>query len=1086
MALANTGIQLLRRGSRVLLVDWDLEAPGLDKYYSQINAISIPGMAIKKPKDSMGLLGLLNDTLISLPRGAKNYEWKNRCMDVFIPEQLDQDLAPAVGKNGQGVLHVLASGINGGDYATRLHSFSWSEFFKNGGGQCLEGLRNQWRKEYDFVLIDSRTGLTDSGGICTVQMPDILVFVFTANQQSLEDGLTFIDGVQESRADFAFERAPLTVVPLLARWEGDKEVDLADSWLERLQELLKPLVDTWLPSTVPTRRLLERLRVPHVARFGFGEPLPVLTHSLSDPDRPGIAYDLLSELLADRFKNAGHIIAPELFLVTLPPDTFRDQIYLSYRHDDAGDAGGRAWDWLRIGFGREHVMKNTSTKGAGKWREKIDLALKKSIAFVAVIDSNWACQDNLDRLNDPNDFVRYEIEKALEIANENELTIVPLYVEGATANGIPVDMLPASLKPLINDWNTFRLTEDNWHEDVMQLLDSISFAANISVRHDLREWLTLMFKAERSLATLTSISNSSPTKQKAKLSFIDSIARQIPLATPPARSALKETLQALDAGRSNLFEELLDLESPEHLLVAYEQQLLVAKARLEYDPTNTQWQRDLDHTYLKIGDLIKSQGDGAGALAAYQAGLAIAKGLAKRDPANTQWQRDLSVSNNKIGDVLVAQGYGPGALAAYQAGLTIREGLAKRNPANTQWQRDLSVSHERIGDVLVSQGDGAGALAAYEAGLSIREGLAKRDPANTQWQRDLSVSHDRIGDVLVAQGDGAEALAAYQAGLTIREGLAKRDPANTQWQRDLVESKIKIGDVLVAQGDGSGALAAYQAGLAIAEGLASRDPVNTQWQRDLSLSHDRIGDVLVARGDGPGALEAYQAGLAIAEGLARRDPANTQWQRDLSVSRDRIGNVLVAQGDGPGALAAYEAGLAIREGLAKRDPANTQWLRDLSVSNNKIGDVLVSQGDGPGALAAYQADLAIAEGLAKRDPTNTECQRDLFVSKAKIGDVLVAQGDGPGALAAYQAGLAIAEGLAKRDPANTQWQVDIAVSCAKLGSLESLLSIQERREYLSRGLALLTELKQASRLYTSQDWTGFFEEALHSLIRGRH
>jgi tetratricopeptide (TPR) repeat protein len=97
------------------------------------------------------------------------------------------------------------------------------------------------------------------------------------------------------------------------------------------------------------------------------------------------------------------------------------------------------------------------------------------------------------------------------------------------------------------------------------------------------------------------------------------------------------------------------------------------------------------------------------------------------------------------------------------------------------------------------------------------------------------------------------------------------------------------------------------------------------------------------------------------------------------------------------------------------------------------------------------------------------------------GDVLVAQGDGPGALAAYQASLAIREGLAKRDPANTGWQVDVAVSCSNLGSLDSLLSIQERQEYLSRGLNLLTTLKQAGRLHANQDWTGWFDNALRSL-----
>jgi tetratricopeptide (TPR) repeat protein len=153
----------------------------------------------------------------------------------------------------------------------------------------------------------------------------------------------------------------------------------------------------------------------------------------------------------------------------------------------------------------------------------------------------------------------------------------------------------------------------------------------------------------------------------------------------------------------------------------------------------------------------------------------------------------------------------------------------------------------------------------------------------------------------------------------------------------------------------------------------------------------------------------------------------------------------------------------IQQAKAAQDPPLESW------GLNGRGDVLVAQGDGPGAPAAYQAGLAIAAGLAKRDPANTQWQRELSVSHGLIGNVLSAQGDGPGALAAYQAGLEIAEGLAMRDPANTGWQVDIAVLCSKLGSLDSLLSIQERQEYLSRGLNLLTTLKQAGRLHANQD-----------------
>ena len=75
----------------------------------------------------------------------------------------------------------------------------------------------------------------------------------------------------------------------------------------------------------------------------------------------------------------------------------------------------------------------------------------------------------------------------------------------------------------------------------------------------------------------------------------------------------------------------------------------------ERDPGNTRWQRDLSISHHNIGDVLRSQGDTAGALTAYQAGLAIAERLSERDPGNTGWQRDLSVSCWKIGEMMEAE-----------------------------------------------------------------------------------------------------------------------------------------------------------------------------------------------------------------------------------------------------------------------------------------------------------------------------------------------------------------------------------------------------------------------------------------------
>jgi len=79
--------------------------------------------------------------------------------------------------------------------------------------------------------------------------------------------------------------------------------------------------------------------------------------------------------------------------------------------------------------------------------------------------------------------------------------------------------------------------------------------------------------------------------------------------------------------------------------------------------------------------------------------------LAEQDPTNASWQRDLSVSHNKVGDVLRSQGDAAGALSAYRDSLAIAERLAEQDPTNASWQRDVSVSCYKIADLLERMGD---------------------------------------------------------------------------------------------------------------------------------------------------------------------------------------------------------------------------------------------------------------------------------------------------------------------------------------------------------------------------------------------
>jgi hypothetical protein len=106
----------------------------------------------------------------------------------------------------------------------------------------------------------------------------------------------------------------------------------------------------------------------------------------------------------------------------------RDHLFISYRRDDARGASGRLYDWLRIGFGREHVFRDVHSIGVGKWRDKIDGALTRSAVCVAVIGPRWTNDDNLSRLHDESDMVRHELATALA---SGEITMVPTLVEAS-------------------------------------------------------------------------------------------------------------------------------------------------------------------------------------------------------------------------------------------------------------------------------------------------------------------------------------------------------------------------------------------------------------------------------------------------------------------------------------------------------------------------------------------------------------------------------------------------------------------------------------------------------------------------------
>ena len=180
MALANIAWILACNRRRVLVIDWDLEAPGLHRYFR-------PFLIDKELGSSEGLIDLVvayaDHAIHPLDEAAKpDTEWYLPFADVtpYILS-LNFEHFPEGGK-----IDFLPAGRQSSTYAISVNSFNWQNFYDRlGGGGFLEAVKLGLRADYDYVLIDSRTGVSDTAGICTVQMPDTLAVCFTYNNQSI-------------------------------------------------------------------------------------------------------------------------------------------------------------------------------------------------------------------------------------------------------------------------------------------------------------------------------------------------------------------------------------------------------------------------------------------------------------------------------------------------------------------------------------------------------------------------------------------------------------------------------------------------------------------------------------------------------------------------------------------------------------------------------------------------------------------------------------------------------------------------------------------------------------------------------------
>jgi len=327
MALMNVAYTLAGRGRHVLVVDMDLEAPGLSGFLHRSGELAEPEAA--HPKDILTLLG---EATRALRAGGAVEEIAHRLPPLAhyirtVAEKKLEALQPKLGKLGR--LDVLGTDPER-DYMGRLaqlglkglpqgqlialsrllhHYLKAQRFAHRPLG--VETFEPPLETPYDYVLVDSRTGITEIGGLCVGPLADRLVVITGLNDQNVHGTLEFLEeaGIQpkpRSKDDKA--------------WDDADAVGVAGADNPSLGPKPTILVATPVPAgeiTYKRQRLgeLEKLLGIHPVSLSY-HPLMALMESVFVRDYPeeylageykGLATSLMAQIGDDSQRLASEV-----------------------------------------------------------------------------------------------------------------------------------------------------------------------------------------------------------------------------------------------------------------------------------------------------------------------------------------------------------------------------------------------------------------------------------------------------------------------------------------------------------------------------------------------------------------------------------------------------------------------------------------------------------------------------------------------------------------------------------------------------------------------------------------------------------
>jgi tetratricopeptide (TPR) repeat protein len=781
---------------KILLIDWDLEAPGIDYFFN-----------FEREKISSGLIDLFIEYIKTVRN--KKIDNENELPSIFGRSQ--QYIYNLVSTE-KGKIDLLPAGDYKNDYKEKVSSFDWFDFYNTLKGKYfIEKLKKDINEaDYDYVFIDSRTGTNDYSAICNVQMPDLNIFVIAPTKQNFEGSKSVMNFITNSgyvkngmRGGYIF--------PILSRLDpliNNQKKQWINKFLNMFDDKLRKVNAGLELSAIKlsVEELVSRTVIEYKTDLSYGEILifsdkmEKIIEGTIEKQYSNIAEyveNLVNQILILKkniksIKNEGKNDNDETnYLINILSNS-EDYLKLLSEIKDLDDILKEIPD--------NQLDKKQKITERKQNLEKRLKEFEEQVSNLATLFTK--IEINTERLRlakahfDKGEFREADaILKAEEISNkvaqlkqakskkENELAEVNKNLE-SKANEF---LVKAQI------WKTF-YSEPDWFSKAQEYYEKALDASRSAA---------IVFEYALFLQNHNQFKKAQPLYEEA-LQIYRELAKENPSTYLPAVAMTLNNLANLHSAK-NEFDEALG---------KYEEALQIRRALAQENPRT--YLPDVATTLNNLAVLQKAKNEFGEALGKYQEALQIYRALAKENPST--YLPYVATTLNNLANLQQAKNELGEALANYQEALQIRRALAQENPST--YLPYVAGTLNNLANLQKAKNELGEALANYQEALQIYRALAQENPST--YLPYVATTLNNLANLHSDKNEFGEALGKYEEALQIYRTLAQENPRT--YLPYVATTLNNLANLHSDKNEFGEALANYEEALQIYRVLAQENP----------------------------------------------------------------------------------------------------------------------------------------------------------------------------------------------------------------------------------------------------------------------